>query len=91
MRFVSLAIVGMLLGSLGCSEKISGECNICPFATTVDLAACAVEGKKAGCAVAEIKEVTDDQCDMGKAPITHNICVYSGCSSHLDCSAVRTF
>jgi hypothetical protein len=91
MRFVSLAIVGMLLGALGCSDKTSGECNICPTSTTVDLAACAEEGKKAGCAVAEIKEVTDDQCDIGKAPITHNICVYSDCSSKLDCSAVRTF
>jgi hypothetical protein len=90
MRFVSLVIVGMLLGSLGCGGT-SGECNICPSATTVDLAACAEEGKKAGCAVAEIKEVTDDQCDIGKAPITHNICVYSDCSSKLDCSAVRTF
>jgi hypothetical protein len=91
MRLVSLAIVGMLLGSLGCSDKTSGQCNICPNNTTIDLAACAEEGKKAGCAVAEIKEVIDDTCNIGQAPITHNICVYSDCSSNLDCSAVRTF
>jgi hypothetical protein len=85
MRFALLALSLVLLG---CGPNISGMCNICPNATFVDLSACAEAGKKAGCAKAEIVEVTDDLCDMGKPAQTHQECVFSGCERDFECTMV---
>jgi hypothetical protein len=83
-----ILVFGLSLASLSCSSKISGMCNICPTATFADTAACADAGKKAGCAKAEVVEVTDDACDIGKPQTTHQMCVYSECDQSLDCTMV---
>jgi len=83
-----MSLVVLALCLLSCGTKTSGSCSICPIAKFVDLAACAEEGKKAGCAKAEIVEVTDDRCGAGEPPQTHAVCVYSDCDRNLNCDAV---
>jgi hypothetical protein len=83
------AIVLFATAASGCSTKTSGECNICPSMTNVNLAACQSEGAKAGCAKAEIREVTDPSCSVGKPAITHQVCTYTDCDQKLDCSQVN--
>lgn len=83
--------VGIAAIAAGCGSKTSGACNICPSAATVNLSACAEEGAKAGCASAQIREVTDDRCDLGQPATTHQECVYTDCETHPDCTAIARY
>lgn len=91
MRALSLLSLVALLAACGGGEDHTGVCNICPSARAVNTDQCAVQGAASKCASAEIKEVTDDDCNVGAAPTTHLACVFTGCETEFQCAPVVTF
>jgi hypothetical protein len=86
MRTAILLLSLTLLGA--CDSGITGACNICPTFKLLGPDACAEAGKKAGCAKAELRTVTDDTCAQGKPVQTHQECAYTDCDDHLACDTV---
>lgn len=69
----------------GCESGISGNCNHCPTFQSMSTDACRAFAQKHECKSAEVKEVTDESCALGKPPMTHMSCIYTLCKTSPNC------
>ena len=90
MRIVAFAFL-LLAAGCGSGADASGTCNICPGAKSTNLYQCASQGATLHCASASIKTVTDDKCNVGQAPTSHQACVFAGCDDVIDCTKVVAY
>lgn len=82
-----LASIALSLGLLtACADTIDGRCNSCPDWSSIDTAGCSEAAAEAGCASGEVMEVSDDRCGLGMPPMTHLVCVYTGCAESVECT-----
>lgn len=90
MRIVAFALL-ILAASCSGGADANGTCNICPSAKSTNLGSCASQGATLHCASAAIMTLTDDQCNVGQAPTSHQACVFSGCDDVIDCTKIAAY
>jgi hypothetical protein len=86
MRWLSLLLVGLFFGFVGCggADVPTALCNECSGPAYTE-AGCDGMGSDVGCESSKLESVTNDACNVGAAPTTHRRCTFTNCDKAPEC------